>query len=142
GGHVLHAAMELDPRQAEPVDGLTDCVDANDVDEEVRCEIAAGRDHVERELAHGHRPADRRVHDAVGVTSAFHAKRLPVDDAEEAVADMNTGMRLELTALDRVIYAEQDRHLDGAGRMEPPFRVEAPLDAVVEVVEGNGDVLR
>src|SRR5690606_5219626 len=72
----------------------------------------------------------------------FHAKRLPVDDAEEAVADMNTGMRLELTALDRVIYAEQDRHLDGAGRMEPPFRVEAPLDAVVEVVEGNGDVLR
>jgi hypothetical protein len=76
-------------------------------------------------------PSSRR-----GWTARGRVRRRRTD---EAVAHVNAGERLETALFDGVEYAEQDGHLDGAGRVEPAIAVHAPGGAVLEVVCRYGD---
>jgi hypothetical protein len=137
GGIVLDTAAHVDAGEPERAQRAADVVETNELDEQIGGEVAAGDDHVLGELAHRHRLADHGVHFRVGITADGDAKRFAVHDAVEPVAHVHAGMRLERTAVDGGIHAEEDGNLDGARGMEPAFAMHGPRGIVLEVVDGH-----
>ena len=72
---VLDTTPHVEPCQAEAVDRALDCIEPDEIEQEVRREVAAHGNHVQSQFAHAHRLADRRVHLRVRIAIREHAKR-------------------------------------------------------------------
>jgi hypothetical protein len=123
---VLDATPQLDAREVQPLQCSLDRLHADDVQQQIGREVAARDDHVLRQLVHHHHAATGGVHSRVRITVRLDAVRRAVHRAEEAVAYVNPGVRLQPALLDGVEDAEQDGDLDGARRVEPAFTVQPP----------------
>ena len=117
-------------------------LDADEVEQEVRREIAARRDHVVRQLADAHHLADRGVHLGVRVPLGGHSKERSVGGAEKAVPDVESRVRRPPTFVNGGVHPGEDGDLDGARRVEPPISLVVERRSRLGVVHGNGEGAR
>ena len=116
-------------------------VDADDVDEEVRGQVARLGDHPVGQLAHGERLAEVAVDVGIGVAAEVEHERLLVDDAREAVADVHRRIERQLAAVHLPEHAEQHGQLHRRRGVEVLIGVVRPLDRGLGVVERDAEVL-
>ena len=81
---VLDAATNVDAVDAELVETALHRLEPDEIEQQIRREVAARRDHVQREIGDAHHLADRRVHLGVRVAIGEHAKRTSVDRARRS----------------------------------------------------------
>ncbi len=139
---VLHAAPQVHAVDPEPVQRALQDVEPDEVEQQVRREVAAGRDHVAGELRHAQRAPDLTMHFGVGIPVHAHPVGRAVVRAEEPVAHVHARLRQQVAAMDRAVDADQDGDLDRARRVEPAVGVVLELGACLQVVERDRDGAR
>ena len=82
------------------------------------------------------------MHGRIRIAPRFHAEGDVLDDAEESVANVNSGMRQQLAAIDCGEDTEKYRNLDGARGVEPAVGLVVKLQSCLGVVKGDADRLR
>ena len=112
---VFHAARQLDAADAMPRQHLLRLIDMNQIDQQIRRQVAARHDHVPRQLADAHRPADGGMHLFVGIAARGYFERRPVDEAEKAVPHVQARIEREAPRVDGAEQREQDGDFYGAG---------------------------
>ena len=105
------------------------------------CQVAAGHDHVARQVPNPHRPADSGVHVLVGVATRGHAERCAVDETEEPVAHVKARIECEAPRIDRAEQGEEDGDLDGARGMKPAIAALRPLQSRFVVIKRHSQPL-
>ena len=124
------------------IDGVLHGVQTDEIEQQVRRQIAARRDHVPRELVHSHCLADGQVHLGIGVAIGEHAKWRAVIRAQEAVAHVKTRLRREPPASDLAVHGQQDRDLDRARAVVPSIAVVLQRVARLDIMQGHRDRTR
>src|SRR5690606_16741406 len=103
---ILDPAAELHTLQFQPSNRLPQGIDADQVDEQIRCQIAAGDDHVTGELRYAHRPPDPFMDLPAGIPAAIDPIEPAVRHAHEAISDMDAGLGGQVASFHGVEYAE------------------------------------
>ena len=80
---VFDAAREIDAANAVTREHLLRLVHLDEIDQQIRCQVAARHDHVARQVANPHRLADGGVHLLVGVAARRDAKGRAIDETRE-----------------------------------------------------------
>ncbi len=142
GGLILDAPDHLHPVDAQLGEGGLDGGHAQHVDQQVRREVARGRDHRVRELLDGHGPAEVAVQVGIGVAVEVEHVELVVHDAAELVAHVHGGVEGQLAPAHLAIDAEEHGQLHGRGGMEVLVRVVGPLQRGLGVPEGDPQPLQ
>ena len=114
--------------------------DADQVEQQVGGEVAAGHDHVLGQFVHRAACCPAAACTAA-LASRSSATRygLPSTTPRKRLRTCTREYGLEAALLDGVVHAQQHRHLDRAGRVEPAVRVERPGRVVFEIVGRHRD---
>ena len=135
---VLDAAANVDAVEPELVETALHRLEPDEVEQQVRRQVAARRDHVLREL--GRRASSCRSRRAPRSSRRGRRAReraTPSDGAEEAVAHVQPRLRQQPAVMNRRVDAEQDRDLDRARGVEPAVGVPAKARPRLRVVDGD-----
>ena len=139
---VLDAAPEVEPLEPELLERALHHVETDEVEQQIRCEIAARGDHVLGELGDAQRSPDLAMHLAVGIAVHAHAVGRAVVGAQEPVAHVHARLWQELAAMDRPVDADEDGELDRARGVKPPIAVVDELATRLEVGDGDREPAR
>jgi hypothetical protein len=136
---VLDATPQVYALEPELDESALEGLQSDQIEQEVRREIAARGDHVLGELGDAQRPSDLAVDLAVRIAIDANAKWRPVERAEKPVAHVHARLGQQAAAMDRVVHAEEDGQLDRARGVEPAVAVIIEVVAGLEVRDGDGE---
>ena len=139
---ILHAAQDVDAVDLHLVECLLDGGNADDIDQEIRGQVARLRNHPIGQLADRQRLPEVAVDVRVRVAAEVQHERLLVDDAGEAITDVDRRFEMQFPAIDLPEDAEQDGQLHRRCRVKVVIGVVGPLDGGLGVVKRDTQVLQ
>jgi hypothetical protein len=137
---IFDAAQHVHSVAAQPADGLSHVLGAKLLDQQVRREVAAHRDHGLAQLPVGEGLPDGRIDLLVGVVSLAQLVGAAVDDARELVLDGKRIVEPESTVGDLTKQLDHHRHLHRARRVEALVRIDENFIAAVQGPVGDRDL--
>jgi hypothetical protein len=135
---VFDATRQIDAANAMTREHLLSRIHLDEVNQQVRCEVAARHDHVAREITNPHCLADCSVHTLVSIAPDRHAERCAVDETQKSVADMKAGIEREPSRINGAKQGKQHGHLDRARRVKPAIAALRPLQPGFVVIKRYG----
>jgi hypothetical protein len=135
---VFYSSAKVDAVESKGVELALKDVQPDEVEQKVRREIAARRDHRLGELTHSERPSHGAVDLRIRVPLEPYTVGRSVVGAEEAVAHVHARLREELAAEDCAEDADENGDLDRAGRVKPPVGVIVKVRARLEIHQRDG----
>ena len=106
GELVLDATRKIDAAEMESFQHLLQVFQPQQIEQQVRRQIAAANDHVSRQLTDAHRLPHRPLHFGVGVALRQHAERAAVIRAPKPVSNVQSRLRQQFAVMNRREHAE------------------------------------
>jgi hypothetical protein len=137
---VFDTTQDVHAVGVERMNGVTDVVYTEFLDDEVRGEIAADGDHEVAELAEGAGLAAGVVEVGLGVVGGIESVDGAIDEAMEFIFYEERFVESELAFSDLMKELDHDRNFHGAGGVEGIGVVRGIFEAAVKGAEGKADV--
>ncbi|MCG3119577.1 MAG: hypothetical protein ALAOOOJD_02007 [bacterium] len=136
---IFHAAPHLHVLGAQLAQCHHHVLRAHPLDENIRCEIAAHRNHLLDELANRHRCAEGAIHRGVAVIRHIQTVRRAIDNAAKFIFNAQRILEAEFIFCGLPKHFDHHRHFHGAGGVHHLPFIEKEFPPGFEIAAGDAD---